>query len=54
MHGKHMSVDAAVILKVSQHISNVSFPQAAGSCLTCLPLILLFAVHLKIGKGESS
>lgn len=52
MHGKHMSVDTAVILKVSQHISNVS--EAAGSCLTCLPLILLFAVHLKIGKGESS
>lgn len=52
--GKCVSVDHAVILQVSQRFRNVSFPQAAVSCLTHLTLILHFAICLKIGKGESS
>ena len=52
--GKHVGVDHAVILRVSQQLRKVSFPQAAVSCLTGLTLTLLFAMHLKIGKGESN
>lgn len=49
-----MVVDSAVILKVSQQGNDGSFTQAAVSCLTCLTLILLFAICLKIQKGEGS